>query len=371
MMDDFSENLQMPILETLHASAQKHARHSNGLLVALEPNIGIYPHQSLRTAIVRGEAAETDKITPITTLIRPNYGVVSALITEKKDEDTSDSIDLLGTVLDSNHNGVLAFDHGEEVVTFIMNSLVVTNELRSRGHKFRSAVMASKMLDFLAVDLSSFGSFREKAEELMKNAGIQIEESGLVFARNILSRGFEIQYLTIPNTQSTEELRRVHGTMIERYNGHIKRTIKADLSPRLRKKPQVLLNVATSGSINKMLDTAEYDKLYRSSGMYDIVQSSDSQRIDGDDVEVVGWISPGITTFMGNALTFAGVAKMNVPNPYLRIDPKPLVLEDETSVRKLGKKQVILLDTVDPETTHIYDAKGNAPLLRTESDNLD
>ena len=371
MIDDFSENLQMPILETLYASAQKHALHSNGLLIALEPDIGIYPHQSLRTAIVKGEVAETDKITPITTLIRPNYGVVSALISENSDEDTSASIDLLGTVLDSRQNGVLAFDHGEDVVTFIMNSLVVTNELRSRGHEFRSAVMASKMLDFLAVDLSSFGSYREKAEEIMNNACVKIEESGLVFARNILSRGFEIQYLTIPNTQSTEELRRLQGAMIERYNGHIKRTIKADLSPRLKKKPPVLLNVATSGSINKMLDTTEYNKLFRSSGMYDIVQTSDSQQIDNDDVEVVGWISPGITTFMGNAMTFAGAAKMNISEPFLRIDPKPLVLNSEASIRNLGKRQVSLLDSVEPNRIHIYDAKGNAPLIESRSDKLD
>ena len=371
MMDDFSENLQMPILETLHASAQKHARHSNGLLIALEPNLGIYPHQSLRSAIVKGEAAEIDKITPITTLIRPNYGIVSAFVKEKEDDDTTASIDLIGTVLDSMHNSVLAFDHGEEVVTFIMNSLVVTNELRSRGHKFRSAIIASKMLDFLAIDLSSFGSYRKKAEEMIINAGITVEKSGLVFARNILSRGYEIQYLTIPNTQSTEELRRLQGTMIEQYNGHIKRTVKADLSPRLKKKPPILLNVATSGSINKFLDTREYTKLYRASGMYDIVQTNDSQRIDSDDVEVVGWIAPGITTFMGNAITFAAVAKMNVPEPFLRIDPKPIVLNDMPSVRKLGKKQVNLLDSVEPKIVHIYDTKGNLPLLDSIGNDLD
>jgi hypothetical protein len=40
-------------------------------------------------------------------------------------------------------------------------------------------------------------------------------------------------------------------------------------------------------------------------------------------------------------------------------------------VRELGRRQVQLLDSIDPRVTHIYDAKGNLPLVDLTGNELD
>lgn len=364
MITDYSEHLQRPILEALYKSAAKHATLSNGLLVALEPDLGLYPHQSLAKPIVKSETADVSHIIPLASIIRPRYKDLSASLAKAEDTESRNAVELMGTIMDSGQDVVLAFDHGEDVVTFIMNSLVVANELRADGHLFRSAVLGSKMLDFLALDLGSFGNFREVAEKLMIDAGVTIEENGLVYARNILARAFEIQYLSIPNTQSTEELRKRHEVMIKEYNQHIRRQIKGGFHQRLIRKPPILLSMAAPGSINKELDVEEYAKFYQSSGMYYVVRT-DAQEEDIVEAEVIGWIAPAVTTFTDTAVAFAAVAKMATHPPFLRIDDSPLVLNDEAALRRLGQKQVALLNKAEPSRIHIYDAGGNLPLRKS------
>lgn len=364
MLEKFVNQTHTPIIESLHASAQKHANASNGLLICLPIDLEKFPHQSLNDSVVKGSPAELPKTVEVASLIRPKFPEIVDYIkkTEEKEEEKARSSEIIGNVLDSQHNVIVGFDHAEDVVTFIMNSLAVANRQRERNTKFKSAIIASKMLDFLAVDIDSFGDYSEYITNLMNDIDAPIN-NGLVYARDILARGFDRQFLTYPNTQSTRTIRESVGSAIQAVNGTPVSAIKKDFNPGgLRKShTPTLLFGATSGTINKSLDVNEYEMTKRR-GIYDVVKGPNYS--DSDEViEVIGHIAPGLISFARKALTFAGVAKMNTNNPFIEIDKYPIALINEDRIRELGRRQVELLDIIDPRVTHIYDGIGNLPLL--------
>jgi hypothetical protein len=162
---------------------------------------------------------------------------------------------------------------------------------------------------------------------------------------------------------------------IESINGDSRSKIKQDFSPSAMKKRHtpIMLHSAVSGMINRILDVDQYEKTRRLN-IYDIeVGENFSESAIDPEIEVLGSISPGISTFAERALTYAAVSKMHVNNPFLVVDRNPIALQKDKidRVRELGRRQVQLLDSIDPRVTHIYDAKGNLPLVDLTGNELD
>jgi hypothetical protein len=370
MLEHFTEQVQLPILEYLHASAKKHAAKSNGLLVALEPDITKYRHQSLLEPIVRssGQLATTESLTPIAQALRPEYSlVVDAIRSHDSDQAENDrAMNQVAHVLKTGHNVIFGHDHGEDVITFAMNAAASTNVLRDQEVSFRPGLLASKMLDFLAIDLKNFGSHQEGVEKILSAAGVEISENGIVHARNVLIRVFSVVYLTIPNTRTSQEFRRVHQTGIKIYNNHVRQEINSDMQQsRLRKrKPPYKLDIAMSGAINTPMDVRKFHQTKRLSGLYDFDSNTDHDDFEEGKVEVVGGIAEGVLSFSAHALTYAVVEKMKAKKPFFDIDPAHIALTDDESLRILGIKQISLLDKNEPDVVHVYDHGRSLPLVR-------
>lgn len=368
-VEKLSDDLLHPVAEFMHASAQKHAAHSGGLLIALEPDTTTYEHQSLLHPVVnsKDELASVESITPIASAIRPTYPKLLQAIATIDNELPQDeqAMTLVGEVLESGQNVVFGYDHSEDVITFIMSGLAATNALRERGYSFRPAVMASKMIDYLAIDLEKFGSFRPHVEQLLADADVQIEPNGLVHARHILSRAFSKQYLTIPNSQTTEEFRRRNQLVVEAYNRYVRSQISEDMKPSrfTKQKPPILMHAATPGSLNYMLDVKKFHMTKRR-GIYDFESLHNPDEFEEGQVEVIGGAADGLISIFKRALTYAVVSKMHHTPPFFVIDKAHIALTDSHAVRELGKKQVRLLDAVEPEVMHVYDAKRSLPLVR-------
>jgi hypothetical protein len=221
------------------------------------------------------------------------------------------------------------------------------------------------MLDFLAIDLQNFDSIRPAVETLLHNANVSIEDNGLVYARNILARAFHIQYLTIPNTQSTSSLRTGSTYVIKRYNGHVRSEAEIDMRHRMigRRKPPIFLHIATPGTINKKLDVTKFHQ-DRRRNVYNYFSLQHPDTFEEDRVEVIGGASEGILGFCMHALTYAIAAKMNFETPKLAIDPHHIVLNSPDKIPILGKKQITLLDTINPAMTHVLDIGRNLPIQK-------
>ena len=368
MLEDIPEQVQLPVLEHMQASAVKHAATSS-VLFALELDTDTYPHQLLTDSIVRhsNELAPTDALNPLAQLIRPNYKKTMKLITDRREAaiETGQPSACLATngFLTDSENVVNAYDHGEDVLTFILSAVAETNLQREESIDFRAGYIGSKMMDFLAVDVNGFGKYKAVAEALLEDAGIEIDKSGIVLARDILARVFHNQYFTIPNTQSSSSLRSQHDRVVSVFNPVMRTAIKLDMSRRLRRKtqPPLYLHVASPGSINRYLDIADF---YATRGEedYDFDCDVNLDEYRPSSAEVIGGASKGMVTFLKHAHTFAVVSKMLIDEPFLEIDPEPLKITSEPKLRTLGQKQMRLLDKADPTTTHIYDAGKNLPV---------
>ncbi len=367
-LESLSDDLQLPIANFMYASAKKHADHSGGLLVAIEPDTETHPHQSLLHPVVRshGELSETVNLTPIASAIRPQYPQVLSAISsvDKYLPEDEQALTLVAEVLKSKQNVVFGYDHGEDVITFAINSTASTNVLRDKGLDFRSAIVASKMLDFLAIDLNNFGDHTPAVEAMLNRAGVEIQPTKLVHARHVLSRVFNIQYLTIPNTQTTEEFRKRNKIAIKTYNHYVRSKIVEDMEPPRfnRRKQPLLVHVATPGSLNYPMDVAKFHQLKRRN-IFDFESSHNPETFKENQVEVIGGASDAILTIFARALTYAVTAKMR-DKPFFAIDSAHLTLDSAEAVRELGRKQAALLDKAEPEIVHVYDVARNLPLIR-------
>jgi hypothetical protein len=369
MLDELTEQVQIPILNHMQRSAAKHAARSDGLLIALPVNIDAYPHESLTDLTERhtDELATTSSLLPIASLIRPNFSKLTNSIIAA-DTPTPDgmpgSVTKTKDALGEKKNVVWAYDHGEDVLTFMFTAAAGTNVLRDMGTVSRSGYIGSKMMDFLAIDLQSFGEYKKKAEELLEAAQVPIEADGLVYARKILARVFQHQYFTIPNTQTTAEFRKEHEIAIKLITRYILSTVTTDqLKSRLHGNSALHLHVAFPGALNKPLDLAEYQHR-KTSEHYDFDCSVDPNGFTADSaIEVVGGASEGMIKFLRHATTWAVVAKMLGTTPFFGMSSNGIEIKDAGDIRTIGKQQISLLDAHEPNVIHIYDHAKSLPVV--------
>ena len=337
MFDEIRERIheiQEPVLTGLQRSAVKHAALSGGLLVAQELDIALHPNQSLFSAVAKG--SPTDKLADvamIASIVRPAFGAVSKAL--KQRSETNKALDDMGEIIDSGQNVVLGFDHGEDVVAFAASAVAINNQLKARGHIFRTGFVGSKMLDFLELDANFLGDFKDFAVQKLEGIGVTPDTKGRVAARAILSKIFDRQYLTIPGTASTGELRKAHKIGIRHYNNHVLSELKGDLSRRsIRKKPPMVAAIALPGAINQTKESGD------------------------KKTETVGRINATIGDAIAEALTLPVVAKLNTQPAFILMGSDFRCFNSVESANFFGEEHIRLLAEADPSKAYRYDKHG-------------
>lgn len=354
-----------PVVNALVRSAEVHASTSNGMLTLLDYNPDRFDFHRLSSfvASTSQRLANPDALGSIAASIRPGYDDVFADLTS---EESASAIGLSHVVEAAkvNQNTNIGYEHGESVLSFIVGAAALSNALRAsnEGLPFRSGVMMSKMIDYLGLNIPGFDeSIQDIMQAYMEDAGVEVPEDGVVPARNILSRVFDFQFLTIPVTASTEELRKSQKNYISKHNQLVRAKI-VDIQERrttgIGKRPPIpplLLHIALPGSINRQLDVEKFLAGHEK-GFYDY--EATDEITNGSVVEVIGKIHPGVIDVSRQGRTIPAAIRLETDDPFLLLGDQEYALTDELSIRSVARAQAMLLHSRLPETVFAYDAVG-------------
>lgn len=365
MFENLTEHAQRQIMGALYESAATHAELSGGFFVAYEPDLKRFGYQSLSANPnhyrLNGEPLDPGMSDAVAATVDKRYAGVPGAVREL--DSRTGVVTQIGHVLASGQNVVLGSEHGE-LVDVPFGLVGVSNRLREQGVAHRSGMIVSKAIDFLGINAEALPAPIDVIESYLGSIGIAIEDDGTIPARSFLRIAAEVTYFTVPSTQSFKNIRKLQQTGIRKFNEHVSEQIAEDMDES-RKSDQdpLLFMIALPGTVNKLLDKEGYTAGQDLGGNYQTVPSVIDVR-DDRRIEVVGSISPGVARFLGRALTYATVVRLDELNPKVAIDKDFVCVSSAESVLTIASKLVNLAGIIEPEKLFAYDTKGNLPLLR-------
>jgi hypothetical protein len=311
------------MLETLHGIASDHAGTSHEKLVLLDLDPERYPGQNLNQTTIK--APRNYPLTPeaasaIANDIDPRYEALESIFTETF--ESSNGISRIIEQIKSNNNVINGTDHAE-IVDIALSHLALTGTIRRQGINFRSALLVSKMVDFLGVDM----------------------HGGIVPVRDVLGWGFDLTYLTIPRSISTEGI--FENEDLRKYNGDVRKHIADDMRRDTilnKRKDPILLGVALPGTVNKPLLDSENGEI------------------------VVGRVNNGILDFtdIDNTETIATSIRLSLKNARYFVDDLPMRLSNQSDITKLVGRLIAGMTQLD-NGLYVYDEDGDLPVIKPNS----
>lgn len=368
MFENLTEHAQRQIMGAMYESAATHAELSGGFFVAYEPDLRRFGYQSLSANPhhfrLEGSPLDPAMSDAVASTVDKRYTGIPDVV-RRLDTETG-VITQIGQVLASGQNVVLGSEHGE-LVDVPFGLVGVSNRLREREVAHRSGMIVSKAIDFLGINAEALPAPIDVIESYLGGIGITIEEDGTIPARSFLRIAADVTYFTVPATQSFKGIRGLQKTGIRKFNEHVSERIAEDMNEsHLGGEKPLLLMIAMPGTVNKVLDKQAYTDGQDLGGNYVTIPGVIDAR-DSRQIEIVGVISPGVTRFLGRALTYATVVRLQETDPKVAIDKDFVCVSSPDSVLTIASKLVSLAGVVEPEKLFAYDAKGNLPLLRKKA----
>lgn len=357
MIENLTSKAQGQIMDALYESASTLAHHSNELFVAYEPDLHRFGYQSMSVFPlhyrVGGNPIEVpDDLDGIATTVDPRYQELPKVI-EKHDEDTG-TVTQMGHVLRSGQNLALGMEHAE-LIDIALAEVGFSNHFRRHGIPNRSILVASKAIDFMGVNVEALKVDTGIVKLFLDGVGIEIEPDGTVPVRKFLSIAIDATYLTIPSTQTFAGIRGVQGRAIGEFNKRVVKSLRKDMDRSNEgDHTPALLGVAVPGTTVKYLSNTS---LSQPQAEYLGVEPD-------EDVQVIGNISPAITKFMGEALTYAVAVRLDQAPPELAVSPNFVALRNRDDVENLASGLVDLAAELEPGKRFIYDRNGDLPVKR-------
>ncbi len=365
MIDSLTTHAQTEITEALYNSAAVLSENSAGVFHAYEPDFKRFGYQSLSANPhhfrLKGAPLDVDTANNLATVVDNRYKELPNAIARY--DETTGRVARVGSILESGQNVILGGEHGE-LVDVPLGLLGISNYLRRQNVAHRSAMIVSKAIDYLGVNLDAFNAPQELIEVYLTGLGIPIEPDNTVTVRNFLRVAADRIYFTVPSTQTFADIRKVQQTGIKQFNSLVLHNVKSDMSRRgIRHSPPMLLDVALPGTVTKNLNLSVYAQGAGLEGNYVTIPPEFSYEPD-DMVEVIGHINSGITDITKEALLYVMSLRLHATRPQVSISDEFFYVEDKDDVNKVAASLLALVQGLDPDTKIIYDRKGNLPLIR-------
>lgn len=358
MLERITERAQDQIMGSMYESAKVLADSSNGLFCAYEPDLDRFPHLSLSVSpshyrIDGRPIADIDTSDLVASQVDSRYEKLPDSL-ESYDRHTG-ALTQIGKVLRSGQNVAMGLEHGE-LIDVAMAEVGVSNHLRRQRVAHRSALIVSKAIDFMGVNIDSLNISPDIASAFLTGLGVGVEDDNTVPVRDFLALAADATYLTIPSTKTFADIRGYQGQAVKMFNDWSIKTMQKDMDRESGGQP-TLLGVAVPGTTVKLLDFGALDEDHE----YKYLDFSDRQ------TEVVGHISPGITKFMGAALTYATAIRLDETPPKVCIDKDFLCVSTEDDVTELAASLIKISKSLDPAKEYLYDSTGDLPTIRKDT----
>ncbi len=361
MLNNILVKTQAEIAEALYASAQANAGTTEGLLVPVAP--GTYDYQPI--SVVRNHYSSTSKpqdpdvVLAVAEILSP----MTKNIPEQLDElnEKTSVIDDQIELIRSGQNMVLGTDH-LTLLDIAFFGAIHSARLKKGGAQHRSILIASKAVDYMAVDTKSFNLPPDIIKDYLENLGLELQEDGTVPVRDFLGIAFDELYLSIPSTGSFTDLRKIQSEAVAAHNGLVKEKLRRSTKVRAKKLPTSLY-IAMSGTKTKLLDRGRYKDGAKVPNFYRPYPPDFN--LD-QEVEVIGRFSPAVLGFLGNALTYAATLRLGEEQSttQVAIDQHPIALRDPEDLERYGEKLVGLVNSINNGPLTIYDSSGNLPTYK-------
>jgi hypothetical protein len=377
MLTTITEIAQERIMASLYRSAQDIAAESDGFFVAIKPDLNRFGYQSISASrehyVIEGSRLPVDDLDGLAGLIDGRFPAIAAAISRTDDE----SAILTGPrrTLDGGRSVFLAGPHSE-FIDIARDTVAVSNQFRRQKVAHRTGLIASKAaIDYLGVNLESFNFPPEVVKLYMESIGVPIEPDNTATVHNFIKVAFNRTYLTIPATQSQEDLRRRERTAVQWHNHLVTNAIHSDIEEfeedfdkkSADKKDTedwgaMLLAAAFTGSMIKNLDRVAYEGGKDIKGFYEVFPP---ELPDGNEpIEVLPHISSRTSDVTRGSAVYAFAVLPDVDNPKVAIDRDVHYVRKPEHVQDLAISLMGLLRQLDPSIRMVYDSKGNAPLFR-------
>lgn len=337
----------------MYKSAKDLVDNSGGLFCAYQPGSegliwDVDSTEETHHRIIGKPIESVDDADVLGSMFDSRYAGLPASVEEYNRE--TGAIDRIGDYLERGQNVALGLEHGE-LVDVALEEEAVSNALRRRGIGHRSALIVSKSIDFMGVNLSQFGIPNEDLQEYFDSIGadIPIRNDNTIPLRGLLAVAVDLVYLTIPSSNTFSNIRDEQGGVVRDFNRRVRNSINEDMSN--ENESPLLLGVAVPGTTVKLLDQDALD---------DAHPYKQHQR----QVEVIGYISPAIISFLKGAVTFATAIRLGESPPKICISEHPLNLETEKDIDSLGRELVSISRKLNPEVTYICDQERSLPVNR-------
>ncbi len=376
---------QLPVLEMLQESASEHARLSNGFFVTYEvdPDSPDFESQQLHTATTIGDEravhtgspidyTEADKVASI---VEKRYK--SLLRSGKQDAELQTTLKNMATLMklkpeehddDYPYGFNVTLGTGHEEITDILFGLVyVSNRLHELNTPHRSGIIISKALDFTGINTDILEFDDETVDAFALGLGLTVREDRSIHLLDFLSLAVDRIYRTIPDTPTFAELRGLHGAMVRGHSiGVLRRlwhdqdaTVKEGISP-------LLLAVATSGSLTKILETEKFIAT-RSDVNYETLPEIPDDIGPEDYIEIAGKIAPGVLKTMKRGLVYAqGMRLRDIDDPtpsQIKIHPEFLQVHNREHLDIYSELLMKVLGEL-ANNPIVLDMIGNLPVTR-------
>ncbi len=216
------------IAEKFRESGQRHADLSGGTIDVLPYDPAKYPGQSMDVRYLKGnlQPSETGmlKVAAIATSADERFpDMVATLVTQ---DMVDGRLSRIGEELKQGNNVILASGHGSNVLEPGLELAAVSCALGQRDYyEFRSSIVVGKLLPFLKYRFHKL-DMEATCTDVLKTACSDI-------------------YITIPDTESTKEMR-LNQQVVDRYNLRAAATVMKGL-----RQGGVLLEVAFAGRTNR------------------------------------------------------------------------------------------------------------------------
>lgn len=369
-LTELTERVQADIAEAFYENAQINAKASNGLLVAYEPDFRRFPYQSLSIQhdrrMVKGHPISPEDAFDVAEVVDKRCRGLERSFKEADDENGV--ITTAEQLVDAGSNVIFGTDH-LEIVDIAYFACGMSATLRKKGAQHRSGLILSKAAsDYMGVDIKNLATEKlpfEFIKSYLGTLGLEVLEDGTIPVRNFLKLAVDLQFLTIPNTESFSGLRDMQQDAIRLHNAEVKSDITSQMSKRrLKARPPLALYVAMPGTKTKKLDTAQYWQNMQIPSYHRTIPEHLPTNVD--DIDVIGKFADKVTDFTSGALAFASTMRLrNNERPTVKVDTSPIHIDTVERLNTFAGKLIRLVDSVDG-TTSVYDMNDRDRRLPTK-----
>lgn len=350
------------LAESLHNSALIQAQASEIFTVypanTSNPEYGFLKVSSKwpRYSRVRGNphTIPVDELDFFAMMIDERYATVPEVLR------SADVIGKIATFMAGGNHVAVGDSHGD-LFDVPMDLIGVSGRLREQDVPHRTAMIASKGIDYLGVKVDAIGGPEGDLVKWMTRYGAEPLSDGTIPARELLALVADTVYFTVPASASFGDEREDKGmlNLIHRFNSVSKIAIRASLHT--PKRAPLLLVEGVTGTKVKELDITKYQQRTELGVTYDTIPESID--LKQNSVRIIGKISSATVDLIKGMYLVLASSDLNA-HPVQFSFSDFIYMDGEHDARDVGAELVKLEMSNYPDAAVAYDARAELPTKR-------